>query len=100
MRALKAATIVMGVLILLGTAIVVATIVKRSTQPAPAGSAAMVPTAAAFAAALHEPAGTEIRSLAAVGDLLALALHGGGPDRVVLIDPRTGETQGRITLAP
>ena len=100
MRALKAATIVMGVLILLGTAVVIATIIKRATQPAPNGSAGVVPAGAAYAAVLREPAGSEIAGLAAVGDSLALALHGGGPDRVVLFDPRTGEAQGRITLAP
>lgn len=100
MRALKAATIVMGVLILLGTAVVIATIVKRATAPAPAGSAGVVPAAAAFATVLREPAGTEITGLAAVGESIALSLHGGGPDRVVLIDPRTGDTQGRVTLAP
>lgn len=100
MRALKAATIVMGVLILLGTAVVIATIIKRATQPAPAGSAGVVPAAAAYTTVLHEPAGTAITSLAVVGGSLALSLHGGGPDRVVLVDPRTGETQGRITLAP
>ncbi|MEO8715988.1 MAG: hypothetical protein ABI369_13340 [Acetobacteraceae bacterium] len=96
MRALKAATIVMGVLILLGTAVLIATILKRATAPAP--PAGIVP--ALVATALHEPAGTRISGIAAVGEALALSLQGGGPDRVVLIDPRTLEPRGRITLAP
>jgi hypothetical protein len=97
MRALKAATIVMGVLILVGTAVLIATIFKRATAPAKGG---FVPAAATLATMLHEPPGTRITGIAAVGDALALTLEGGGPGRVVLIDPRTGEPRGRITLAP
>ena len=98
MRALKAATVVMGVLILAGTAVLVATIVKRATAPAPA--AGFVPSVASVAATLHEPPGTQIAGVAASGDALAITLRGGGPDRVVLIDPRTGEVRGRVALAP
>lgn len=99
MRALKAATVVMGVLILAGTAVLIATIFKRASAPAPAAGG-FVPSAASIATTLREPAGTRITGLAATGDALALALQGGGPDRVILIDPRTGEPRGRITLAP
>ncbi|HJS88174.1 MAG TPA: hypothetical protein VJ779_22210 [Acetobacteraceae bacterium] len=98
MRALKTATVVMGVLILAGTAVLIATIIKRQTAPAPA--AGFVPSAASIALTLHEPAGSQITGLAASGDALAVSIHGGGPDRIVLIDPRTGEARGRITLAP
>lgn len=97
MGALKAATVVMGVLILIGTAVLIATIFKRATAPAPAAGG-YVP--ALIATTLHEPAGTRIAGLAAIGDVLALRLEGGGPDRVVLLDPRTGEPRGRITLGP
>ncbi len=99
MRALKAATVVMGVLILVGTAVLIATIFKRATAPAPAGGG-FVPSAASVGTTLHEPSGTRIIGLAATTDVLALALQGGGPDRVILVDPRTGESRGRITLAP
>ncbi len=99
MRALKAATIVMGILILVGTAVLIATIIKRATAPAPVAAAGgFVP--ASVTTVLHEPAGTRITGLASVGSVLALSLQGGGPDRVVLIDPRTAEPRGRITLAP
>jgi hypothetical protein len=94
MRALKAATIIMGVLILAGTAVLIATIVKRASAPAPVASAA-----APFAVKLEEPAGTRITGVTAPGDLLALALAGGGPDRVVLLDPRSGRVAGRIAIA-
>ncbi len=101
MRALKAATVVMGVLILVGTAVLVAAMVKRATAPAPTqAGAGSVPSAVSLAAIVHEPPGSRIATLVAAGDVLALSIQGGGPDRIVLIDPRTGEVRGRIALAP
>jgi hypothetical protein len=90
MRALKIITIVMGVLIVLGTAVVLVTIVRRTT----AGT-----TERSFAAELDEPAGTSIVGIASVRDRLAVQLHGGGVDRLVLIDPLSGMVVGRIALA-
>ncbi|HEX5326093.1 MAG TPA: hypothetical protein VFW75_05460 [Acetobacteraceae bacterium] len=89
MRILTAVTVAMGVLILLGTTVLVITLVERSGGPSPAAIASVI---------LDEPAGTRISGIAAVADRLAVALQGGGPDRVVLIDPRSGAVAGRITL--
>ena len=94
MRVLTAATIAMGVLILLGTTVLVVTIIHRAAAPR-AGAAA-----APIARDLHEPAGTAIVGVAGAGGRLAIALHGGGADRVVLVDPATGAVAGRITLRP
>jgi hypothetical protein len=52
MRALKAATLVMGVLILVGTAVLIATIFKRATGPASAPGG-FVPSVATLAGVLH-----------------------------------------------
>jgi hypothetical protein len=93
MRAVKIATIAMGVLIVLGTTVVVVTIVKR-TMPAPSGEPVKT-----FASVLDEPVGTGIAGIAAVRDRLAVQLHGGGVDRVVLIDPGSGAIVGRVGLA-
>jgi hypothetical protein len=90
LRALKIATIAMGVLILLGTAVLIVTIFRRATVPGPAVNVAAV---------LDEPAGTRIAGIAAVQDRLAVQLQGGGADRVLLVDPRTGAVAGRISLA-
>jgi ABC-type Na+ efflux pump permease subunit len=90
MRALLALTVVMGVLIVLGTATIAITIVHRMGAATPRTLAGGV---------LDEPAGTHIVSAAAYGDRLALVLQGGGPDRVVIIDPTTGQSLGRVTLA-
>ncbi len=103
MRVLKIATVAMGVLIVLGTTVILVTIVKR-TMSAPTGSGpAGVGLAGSpekpFATLLDEPVGTAIAGIAAVHDRLAVQLHGGGSDRIVLIDPVSGAVVGRVTLA-
>ena len=50
-------------------------------------------------AVLDEPAGTQIVPIAALSDRLALQLQGGGPDRVVVLDMRSGREVGRAALA-
>lgn len=96
MRALKAAVIVMGVLIVLGTIGLVVGIARRS-------STAVVPVVAALplriSAVLDEPAGTHIAGITALRDKLAVQLQGGGADRIVLIDPASGGITGHISLA-
>jgi hypothetical protein len=90
MRAVKIATVVMGVLILLGTAgLVVAMLTRRPPLPA-------IPTS--LSVVLDEPAQTRIAGVAALQDRLAVLLQGGGVDRVVLVDPRTGAVAGQISL--
>jgi hypothetical protein len=89
MRALTGLTVFMGVLILAGTAVLIAVIVNRATTPAPVQH---------FAVTLNEPAGTRIAGIAPAGDRLGVELQGGGPDRIVLIDPRSGEQVGRIAV--
>ena len=98
MRALKAAVIVMGVLIVAGVAVIVVTIVRRLSSP----SASPTPSTQAVVPStlLHEPLGTHIASVAASPDRLALTLQGGGPDRVVVIDTRSGKIVARAELAP
>jgi hypothetical protein len=92
MRALKIVTIVMGMLIVLGTTVVVVTVVRRTMF----GQAGFPEKA--FSAVLDEPAGTGIVGIASVRDRLAVQLHGGGVDRVVIIDPASGAVMGRIAV--
>ena len=94
MRVLQAAVIAMGVLILAGTAAVVGIIVHRASTPrppAPAGGLASV--------ALDEPAGSRIVASALAGERLLLQLAGGGPDRAVVVDLRSGAVLARVGLA-
>jgi hypothetical protein len=89
MRFLKFITIAMAVLIVAGTTVLVTVIARRIVVPATPGQMAVL---------LDEPAGTRIAGIAAVGERLAVRLEGGGADRVLLLDARTGAVAGRIGL--
>lgn len=89
MRLLKVLTIVMAVLIVLGTTALLVVIARRLGSPV---------AGAPIAVLLGEPAGTRIAGIATAGDRLAVQLQGGGADRIVLLDARTGAVAGRIGL--
>ena len=84
------AAIAMAVLIVLGTTVLVVVVARRL------GGATT--TTGPIALQLDEPGGTHIEGIAAAGDRLAVQLQGGGPDRIVLVDPRSGAIVGRISL--
>lgn len=90
MRGLKILTIGMAVLIVVGVVVLGVTIARRLGTPAPSVAAMVL---------LDEPAGTRIAGIAAVQDRLAVQLQGGGPDRVLLLDAKSGAVLGRIGLA-
>ena len=93
MRAVKIAAIVMGVMIVLGTGLLIAMIARRGTS----GATLALPDTV-FATVLDEPPGTAIVGAMAVRDRMAVQLRGGGPDRVLIVDPGTGAVTGRIAL--
>ena len=88
MRAVKAAVVVMGVLIVAGVALLVVLLVGRMQAPATGANVL-----------LDEPAGTRIAGSSASGDRMTVQLQGGGPDRVVIVDLRAGRVAGRVALA-
>ena len=92
MRGLVALVVAMGVLILIGTALLIVVVVERVSGP-PARPPA------AFAVTLDEPAGTRIVGIAPVGGRMAMELQGGGPDGVVVVDPDSGAVVGRVGLS-
>lgn len=88
MFALKALVIGMGVLIVAGVAVLGVTLVTRmSPQAGPIASLT-----------LDEPAGTRIIGTSLAPDRLAITLQGGGPDRVALVDTKTGHVLGHVAL--
>ena len=98
MRGLMAAVIGMGVLIVAGVTVLVVVMVQRMSAP-PAPIASAVVTAPAAETLIDEPAGTRVATISLAGDHLALQLNGGGPDRVVVVDTRTGRIVARTALA-
>ncbi|MGH7104223.1 MAG: DUF6476 family protein [Acetobacteraceae bacterium] len=108
MQLLKMAVIVMGVLIIGGTAAVVVVIAHRLSAPHPRASAAAapaaprpVPSSPGVPTGLGQPAGSRIVAISRVSNGLALLITGGGePDRVLVIDPSSGRVLLRIGVAP
>ena len=86
---LKVAVVVMGVLIVAGTVTLGVLLVGRMS----AGTGAIASTV------LDEPVGTAIAGMAAGPDRVVLQLRGGGPDRAVLLDAKTGRVVGRVGLS-
>ena len=90
MRFLKVLTIGMGVLIVVATTVLVVVIARRIGG---AGRRRRRRGGAAGRARGDADRGDRLG-----GDRLAVQLQGGGADRVVLVDPRTGAVAGRIGL--
>lgn len=95
MRWLMVLVVAMGVLIVAGVTTIGVTIVHRMSVAPPT----VVHDAVMHDAVLDEPAGTHIAGVSALPDRLALRLVGGGADRVVVVDLRTGQVVGRAALA-
>jgi hypothetical protein len=102
MRALKVLVVVMGVLLVAGAAVLVATIVSRLAQrPAlPAASAATRPVPFGETA-VTLPLGSKLVGMQATGNRLVLQVE--RPDgrlEFLVLDPDTGTMLGRIELRP
>jgi len=93
MRGLKILVVVMGLMIVVGVVVLVATIVGRMAGPKP--MQALMETSL-----LQEPPGTHIAQISAAGDRVVLLLQGGGPDRLVALDLRTGQILLHAGLTP
>ena len=83
MRAMITLVVAMGVLIVVGVAVIGVTIVSRLGGHGPATDLV-----------LDQPSGTRIVAASLAGGRLAVVLQGGGPDRVVIVD-----TAGGVRLA-
>lgn len=90
MQALRVLVVVMGVMIVAGTVGLGVLLAQKMAGPAAAQE---------WSLALDEPAGTQVVATAASGDGLALSLRGGGGERVVVVDARTGRVVGRISVS-
>jgi len=89
LRGLKALVAVLGVLVVLGTAVVAGVVIKRFFAPAAAlPDMAAAPARQAGAATL--PPGSRILGLAGAGDTFAIWTSGPAGAQVYLLDPATG----------
>lgn len=92
---LKAAVYIMGLLIVVGTIVLIAGIIWKASQ-LPAGSTA---GPAAFGALdIAVPAGSAVGSVDIDGDRMAITLE--GAPEIIIVDLARGEVVGRIRLDP
>jgi len=83
------AVVVMGVLIVAGTVGLFVVLAQRMSS----GSAIIA------SIVLDEPSGTRIAGTSVAADRVAVQLQGGGPDRVVWVDTKSGRVLGHVALA-
>ncbi|MFQ5985627.1 MAG: DUF6476 family protein [Alphaproteobacteria bacterium] len=95
MQVLKVLVIVMGVLILVGVAVVAVTIYQRATRLGGDGTAGFA------SGVVTLPQGARVVGMTSEGDVLSLLVEAGDGRQVVLtIDRRSGRTLGSLELAP
>ena len=101
-RGLKALVIGMGVLIIIGTALVIGVIIHRlyaaSTAPKPEPSPIAARPTTPFHTSIPAPNGGTIKSVIALGHHLAVRVSTPQGGEIILINPRNGAITGTITL--
>jgi hypothetical protein len=98
-RALKIAVIVMGILLVGGFGLVMATIVYQASKLGDKKVSAPAATPATLAAAaLSLPQGATVSSMALDGDRLALHLQTSTGPEIAVIDVVTGKVLSRIKI--
>jgi len=105
MKALKGLVAFLGLLLvaglaLLGYGLYSKSHVKGSPAAAMETSATETGTAVFGTVQVSLPAGTRVEQMLGVGDRVVLRLAGGGPDRLLVIDPGRGRVAGAFVLAP
>jgi hypothetical protein len=102
MKALKSIVIGMGVLILIGVAIIGITLYNRAqtpgglsgTRPAPAATR---PADRVTAGSLGLPAGSHVKGIAGAGGRVVVHVElPGGAEQLLLLDPASGQVVGRL----
>ncbi|HTI01245.1 MAG TPA: hypothetical protein VL752_09910 [Acidisoma sp.] len=104
-RPLLIAVIVMGVLVIAATSVVIVKLVQDIAgggRHAPSMASTIVPGApekiTLTTRMLNQPESSHIVSIATAGDRLAVLINGGGPDRILFVEPATGAVTGQLML--
>lgn len=103
MKSLKALVIGMGLLIVVGLALLGYGLYRNTMHVA---STKAVPTGVGegatpyFAVELPVAAGDHLEQMAVAGDKVILRFSGADGERILVLDPQTGHLAGTITLVP
>lgn len=109
LRGLKALVIGLGLLVVLGTALVIGVVVKRFMEstapntPIPTATHALAPTprgasAPIFHTTLPAGAGARIGGVAPADGSIAIWVRDAAGGKIILINPHTGTIAGTVTL--
>lgn len=97
MKALKALVLGMGVLLVAGLGLLVYGVSTRMGNPPVTASR---PTGGFGEVEIALPAGARVEQMAIAGERVVLRLSGGGPERVLVLDPASGRVSGSFALMP
>jgi hypothetical protein len=94
---LKVLVVVMGLLIIAGFVVVAVEIARRMSSP----NAGRTPAGTAYSERIALPSGSQVISINAVGDRLAVHVEDrDGLTTAYIVDPRTGALVGTIAFPP
>ena len=102
LRGLKALVVVLGVLVVLGTALVIGIVIHRLYDKPATPAPAMIPgvTPALPAAPNLLAHGEHITGIAGAGGAVAIWVSGPAGDRILLLDPGTGKLAVALSAPP
>lgn len=108
MRAIKGLVAFLGVLLVAGLALLGYGLYTKAplkgTPAASPGMASGTPAVAGVAEfgqlAVPVPAGSRIEQMVVAGDRVVVRLAGGGPERILVLDPGQGKVAGGFVLTP
>lgn len=104
MRAIKGLVVFLGVLLLAGLGLLGYGLYSKApvkgTPSAAPGTTAAAPVADFGQLAVPVPAGSRIEQMMVAGERVVLRLSGGGPERILVLDPGQGKVAGGFVLTP
>lgn len=108
MRAIKGLVAFLGVLLVAGLALLGYGLYTKApfkgtpaaSSGGAAGAVAVAPVAEFGQLAVPVPAGYRVEQMVVAGERVVLRLGGGGPERILVLDPGQGRVSGGFVLTP
>lgn len=104
MRAIKGLVVFLGVLLLAGLGLLGYGLYSKAPVKGTPSAASVAPAVAPVAdfgqLAVPVPAGSRIEQMMVAGERVVLRLSGGGPERILVLDPGQGKVAGGFVLTP
>ncbi len=100
MRAIKGLVVFLGVLLLAGLGLLGYGLYSKAPVKGTPSAASVAPVADFGQLAVPVPAGSRIEQMMVAGERVVLRLSGGGPERILVLDPGQGKVAGGFVLTP